>query len=163
QMGVAAPREMDAPDVAVLFAEAAFTCPDERWVLVRSASRPVLHVDRTAFERLAVRVQLAAPPSVERDHVDGMGGKGDGELEMVERVRRVTDIGDRGSGAQQPARIELDTGLEFQPGDVVTSDDRDVARGGRRRHVREARSPTRPVGSMAGEPGPAGIPGTVLG
>ena len=132
QVGIAAPREMDAPDVAVLFAEAVFTRPDERRVLVRRAPCPVLHVDRTAQERLAVRVQLAAPAPVERDDVDGVGGKGDRELEVAERVRRVTDVGDGGSHAQQPAGFELDAGFEFQPGDFVPSDDRDVARVGRR-------------------------------
>ncbi len=131
-MGIAAPREMDAPDVAVLFAEAVFTRPDERRVLVRRAPCPVLHVDRTAQERLAVRVQLAAPAPVERDDVDGVGGKGDRELEVAERVRRVADIGDGGSHVQQPAGVELDAGFEFQPGDFVPSDDRDVARVGRR-------------------------------
>ena len=132
QVGIAAPREMDAPDVAVLFAEAVFTRPDERRVLVRRAPCPVLHVDRTAQERLAVRVQLAAPAPVERDDVDGVGGKGDRELEVAERVRRVADVGDGGSHAQQPAGVELDVGFEFQPGDFVPSDDRDVARVGRR-------------------------------
>ena len=119
---------MDAPDVPVLLAEPVLAGPHEWRMLVGGASRPVLHIDGAVQERLAVRVQLAAPAPVERDDVDGVGRKGDGELQVVQRVRRVTDVGDGRSGAQHAAGVELHLGLEFQPGDVVTSDDRSAIR-----------------------------------
>ncbi len=162
QVGVAAPREMEPPDLAVLLAEPVHTGPGEGRVFVRAASRPVLHVDRAAHERLAVGVQLAAPTTVERDDVDGVRGERNGHVEVRQRVRRSADVRDPGRAAQQTAGVEFDRRLELEAGDIVTSDDREATRVGGGRHQREPRRPTRPVGSMAGEPRPAGMTRTVF-
>ena len=63
---VAAPRQVGAPHLAALLAEAGGAGPQQRRALVRRAAAAVLGEERPVVERPPARMELPAPPPVER-------------------------------------------------------------------------------------------------
>ena len=153
EVGVAAPRQMDAPHLATSFREPGVADPGQGGMFVRGDSRPVLHVDGARRQRLAMRVELAAPAPVERDHLGGVGGQRDGHVQTAECVGRVAHVGHRRTDPEHSARVQFDPGLEFEPGHLVTAhcDDPIGSNGGR--DGCEPWRPSAPIVAMALETG----------
>ena len=83
---VATPRQVDAPDLALPLAEPDGAREQQRWMLVRRATAPVLGERGAARPRPAMRLELTCVPPVERQQVAGVLGQRERDAQPVEHV-----------------------------------------------------------------------------
>ena len=107
QPRVAAPRQVGAPHLAALLAEAGGAGPQQRRVLVRRAAAAVLGEERPVVERPPARVELAAPPPVERHQLGDVGGQRQGDRQVVDPVVVVALVDQLGRDADRPAGVAM--------------------------------------------------------
>ena len=115
---VAAPRQVNAPHLAVLLAEAGGAGPQQRRVLVRGAAAPVLRQERTVVERPPARMELAAPPPVERQQLGDVRRQRQGDRQVVDPVVVVALVDQLGREDDRPAGVAIHRGDESEGGDA---------------------------------------------
>ena len=114
---VAAPGQMDAPDLALPLAEPGRAGEQQRWVLVRRAAAPVLGEHGAVRPRPPIRLELASVPPVERQQFAGVLGQRERDAQPVEHVPVVALVRDHHLHDQRVA--ELERRGEPQAGDRV--------------------------------------------
>ena len=169
---IAAPREVQAPHLALPLAESRLAREHERGALVRRAAEPVLDEPGAHGPRTALGVQLAGPATVEGEQLGGVGRHRDTHGEPVEQVAIRRSVDDRARDLERDAEPDLADQLELgglvdsthaTPRARATAVRCQVSLEGLDLDESEARRPRTALAAMAEQAGSAVVATAVLG